>query len=811
MTATAGPPATARPPAEPAEAPARPSVDRSPLARAEGVELLGDIHGCGYRDGACLVRRRDGQMVQLGSLMYALLECVDGRRTPQELAGALSERLGRPVGEQHVDRLAQKLAAQGLLAGSEQQAPPRRNPLLALRWKVLVTNPDVTRRLTAPFAFLFRPWLMWPIVACFIAVFWFVLIHKGVGSATSEALHKPGLFLLVFALAVVSAAFHELGHAAAARYAGATPGGMGMGIYLVWPAFYTDVTDAYRLPRRDRLRIDLAGLYFNAAVAVITMAAWLLLRVDALLLLVALQVLQMVKQLSPVIRADGYHILADATGVPDLFAHMVPTLRRLIPGHRREPSALTGRARLLVTVWVLIVVPVLLSLMIGAIVLLPRLATTAWDSGSRIAAAIPREAVHGQPLELLASLVSLFALILPVLGSVLVTQKIVRSTSRRALDWSRGSPARRGAVLVAAAAIVAAMIWAWWPSGQYQPIRPNQRATLAGLVKLVSSPGTVARPHAPAPALSLAPGTHLAVAMIPAGGATRKHPALFVILGKKGRPPTAIFSTTTPAGSGTTGSAGTSTFRATAFPFKLPAAPGPGGTQALALGTKDGGVVYDVAYSLVTIRNGAPVTNTNSAYALADCRACTTVAVSFQVVLVVGHSSLIAPTNAAGALNYDCPACSTTAIADQLVVTLSSQPSQQLLARLETALRELNALPALGAQGTPAAVASQVAAVQQAIETQLARSGLLTRPPSTTTSSSTASGSPSSSPTSSAPQSLSGAGTSGASGPAGSSAGPTSTNSTSSPSSSPTSSTTTTTTTTTTTASDSGTTSSTSG
>ena len=39
---------------------------------------------------------------------------------------------------------------------------------------------------------------------------------------------------------------------------------MGAGIYMVWPAFYTDVTDAYRLPRRARLRTDLGGIYFNA-------------------------------------------------------------------------------------------------------------------------------------------------------------------------------------------------------------------------------------------------------------------------------------------------------------------------------------------------------------------------------------------------------------------------------------------------------------------------------------------------------------------------------------------------------------------
>ncbi len=336
MTATAEPPA--------------PPVEGAPLNRAEGVELLGAVHGCGYRDGAALVRRADGQMVQLGPLMYAMLECVDGARDATGLADAVSEQLGRRVGREHVARLAQKLAAQGLLAGTEHKAPPRRNPLLALRWKVLVTDPQWTKRLTAPFTLLLRPWVMWPVVLCFGGVFWFVLIHKGVAGATAQAFKHPGLFLLVFALAVISAGFHELGHAAAARYGGATPGGMGVGLYLVWPAFYTDVTDAYRLPRRDRLRADLAGLYFNAIIAVITMGAWLVFRADALLLLVALQVLQMVKQLSPVIRADGYHILSDATGVPDLYTHIGPTLRRLLPSpparairaHRMGPRAGDG-------------------------------------------------------------------------------------------------------------------------------------------------------------------------------------------------------------------------------------------------------------------------------------------------------------------------------------------------------------------------------------------------------------------------------------------------------------------------------------
>ena len=153
-----------------------------------------------------------------------------------------------------------------------------------------------------------------------------MLFGKGLASATREAFDKPGLLLLVFALTVLSAGFHEFGHAAACRYGGATPGAMGAGLYLVWPAFYTDVTDSYRLGRAGPLRADLGGLYFNAIVAVAISASGGVTGWDALLLVVATQMLQMLRQLVPLVRFDGYHILADLTGVPDLFQRIKPTL-----------------------------------------------------------------------------------------------------------------------------------------------------------------------------------------------------------------------------------------------------------------------------------------------------------------------------------------------------------------------------------------------------------------------------------------------------------------------------------------------------
>ncbi|MCU1500077.1 MAG: Tat (Twin-arginine translocation) pathway signal sequence domain protein [Acidimicrobiales bacterium] len=737
--------ATAQPPVA-----AAPSAGRPPLGRAEGLELLGEVHGSGYKEGAALVRRADGQMVHLGPLMYGLLACVDGRRGVDELAAALSEQLGRGVEPEHVVRLAEKLGEQGLLAGTEQHAPPRSNPLLALRWKVLLTNPAWTERLTRPFLFLFRPWAMWPILVAFLGVFWFVLIHKGVASATAQVFDSPELLLLVFVLAVASAAFHEIGHASACRYGGARPAGMGAGIYMVWPAFYTDVTDAYRLPRRGRLRVDLGGLFFNTIVAVVTLGVWLVVRVDALLLLIALQLLQMVQQLSPIIRADGYHILADATGVPDLYAHIGPTLRRLLPWRRNEPSALKGRARLFVTLWVLIIVPVLLSLTISALLVFPRLVASAWEGGRQIVEAIPQDAGDGRIFDVLVGVLRLFALLLPVVGVTLMSQRLGRRVTAGARSWSAGSPPRRAVVMVAAMALLAAAAWAWWPAGQYQPVRPDEGGTLVSLARSVTAPASAVRPPAPAPTAQLSPGKHLAVALIPQGGATKEHPAVYVIKSGDGEAATVVASdvtpeiaqqpspttaapgaataspaTTPPEPAANVASTATPTVPATAFPFVLPSKPGPGDTQALAVNTEDGSIKYTVAYALVTVRDGAAADNANSAFAFASCRACSTVAVSFQVVLVVGQTKSIAPINVAGALNVNCPACITTAIADQIVVTLDAEPSDALLAQLQADLDQLGALPALGLQGTPEQIATQVLAVHQQIQAALQQSGQL--------------------------------------------------------------------------------------
>jgi putative peptide zinc metalloprotease protein len=111
------------------------------------------------------------------------------------------------------------------------------------------------------------------------------------------------------------------------------------------------------------------------------------------------------------------------------------------------------------------------------------------------------------------------------------------------------------------------------------------------------------------------------------------------------------------------------------FPFNRPLAPGEGDNQALAVNTEDGSVVYDVTFALVWADQDAAL-NRNEAYALASCRDCRTVAVAFQVVLLVGSVDVVVPQNLAAAVNYACVECVTYALATQLVVSLPGPLSE---------------------------------------------------------------------------------------------------------------------------------------
>ena len=577
------------------------------------------------------------------------------------------------------------LRPMGLLKLADGSEPPlkRSNPLLGLKLKVSVTDPRNTRRLTDPFRFLFRPVPATAVVLGFLAVTWWVFFEQGLAPAAYDAFQRPQLLLLVFVVTVLSGGFHEFGHAAAARYSGADPGVMGAGVYLVWPAFYTDVTDSYRLGRGGRIRTDLGGLYFNAVVVVLTFGWWYATGWDALLLLVATQTLQMVQQLLPLLRFDGYHLLADLTGVPDLYHRIRPTLVGLLPHRWSDPEnrVLKPWARAVITAWVLITIPMMALMLLALVMAVPRLVGTA-DAVVREDAAGMHDAWRtGGLLDITSHGLQVLTLVLPLLAGAMILGRIGLRSSRGLARWSRGSALKRVAAATVSAAVITGLSWAWWPQpGAYRPIGPDEKGVLTALL-----PGRADHPrgrrHArrlrrparsclPAPPPS-APGHRAPLqATFPNVGAlpSRADPQLAVVL--------------VPSDEDDPAAAPEEQDPTWVFPFDKPLPPAEGDNQAGAFNTTDDSVTYDIAFALVWA-TGDEVLNVNEAHAYASCSNCVTVAVAFQVVLIMDDAQVVVPQNLSVAANYDCYRCITAAIASQLVLSVHETPGEEKLLALD--------------------------------------------------------------------------------------------------------------------------------
>jgi putative peptide zinc metalloprotease protein len=668
-------------------------------ARVDGVQLIGDMVGSGYRTPPALVRRGDGQVLQLTPLLYLVLKAVDGRRSCAEIADLVGRGLGREVTEADVRSLVDgHLRPIGLLRCADGSEPElrRADPLLALKPRVAVTNPQTTRRLTDPFRVLFRPVVGAAVLLTFVAVVAWVFFEHGLAASAYDAFERPHLLLLVFVVSVLSGGFHEFGHAAAARYSGAQPGAMGAGLYLVWPAFYTDVTDSYRLGRGGRIRTDLGGLYFNAVVVVLTFVWWWATGWEALLLLVATQVLQMVQQLLPLLRFDGYHLLADIAGVPDLYKRIRPTLVGLLPHRWKAPEnrVLTPWARAVITLWVLITVPMMALMLLSMVAAVPRLLGSAGSVVRADASALASAWEAWDGLDVAAHALQILGVVLTGLACALVLGRFGLRFFGGLARWSQDSFGKRLVAAVVSAAVLTMLCWAWWPNpGTYRPIQPGERGLFASFQP--ASSGTAALPQQAAAVPSRADalpagaaaeqrlaGDEPLVAVFPEAKElpTEEDPALAVVL-----VPTDGAGAADPSGTPSPSSAPSPTSEpaddAWVFPFDQPLPPDDGDTQALAVNTTDDSVVYDVAFALVWA-DGDKVLNVNEAHAYASCSDCVAVAVAFQVVLIMDDAQVIVPQNLAVAANYQCYQCITVAIANQLVLSVQGEPGEEQLLAL---------------------------------------------------------------------------------------------------------------------------------
>ena len=496
-----------------------------------------------FVDPPWLIEHEGAGYVQVTALLYQIAEQCNGRQTVDEIAARVSESYGKKVSADNVRQLlAAQLIPKGLVTNGDGKvvgSGAAGRSMLAISMRTKEIGPRKINAVTR-----FFTWLYWPPVLVVMLLLtaggeaWLYLMH-GVGGSLHDALYTPGLILIILAAIVVGAGIHEIGHASALRYGGGEVRGMGAGFYLMYPAFYTDVTDNYRLPRWSRLRTDLGGFYFNLLTAMALMGVYLATGWEFLLLVVVLINFEIIHQLLPLIRLDGYWVLADLTGIPDFFSQMGPFLRRLLPlpwWKGRTLPALKWWGTAVFLLYILAAIPFLTFSVFLMVKGVPRVLATAWDSLGKQQQALGQAQAHGDALGMAGAAGQMLLLALPTLGVLYTLYRLTRAAVTWVWSWSRPTPARRMVGLLGTVAVVLLVAYLWAPqvpfgraretstgtsrrpgplyaamAANFRPIESNERGTLVDVARNVVA--TV--PARPTPAGTVARGT-----ATPGGSAT---------------------------------------------------------------------------------------------------------------------------------------------------------------------------------------------------------------------------------------------------------------------------------------------------
>jgi putative peptide zinc metalloprotease protein len=312
-------------------------------------------------------------------------------------------------------------------------------------------NPN--RALTAALpwlAWLFSPVCQCVAVALIVAALAVVAVNFGV---LVERLPRfgeffgPGNWLWLAASLALVKTLHELGHAVTCKRFGGEVNRLGIMLLVFTPALYCDVSDAWML--RDkwrRIAVSAAGVAVELVLAAAATLVWSLtqpgwLNSLALNVMFVCSVGTLLINGNPLLRYDGYYVLADWLETPNLQQQASAAVRRglawLCAGVRLDPPRLIA-APGPVVLWTYAV----LSLVYKGIVIVGIL----WLVDAAL-----------RPLGLGAVSVLIATMVLVSLAASPIARAanfLTRPHSRRQLDWRRLA----AALLVLAALLVVAAI-----------------------------------------------------------------------------------------------------------------------------------------------------------------------------------------------------------------------------------------------------------------------------------------------------------------------------------------------------------------
>jgi putative peptide zinc metalloprotease protein len=214
-------------------------------------------------------------------------------------------------------------------------AGSRFNPLFI---KLTLFNPQRATKALDPLAgILYSKPALWLWIASVFSMLIFVSLHWHGYIGTFSLFNDFKWWTAVYGIMAASTIFHEFGHVLACHRFGVEVKEMGVLIYLFNPGAFADVSGASMLADvRKRLVISLGGLYVEGFLWTIATLLWSLspsrsaVRGVAFAVSISL-IMRIVFNLIPFLRLDGYWVLSDLLGIPNLHTKSFRYLFSFVP------------------------------------------------------------------------------------------------------------------------------------------------------------------------------------------------------------------------------------------------------------------------------------------------------------------------------------------------------------------------------------------------------------------------------------------------------------------------------------------------
>ncbi len=311
---------------------------------------------------------RTQRFFRLREIEHRIVQLLDGQASFPQIAAKIEEEFGVKLPleqlERFVDKLDEllfleseksekKLAAEG--SKWEKKDKTWLQKILFVKLKAFDPDALVTK-LEKRFQFVFSPYfLALGLLLCLLAANVTALRWDEFSSLTLGQLFRAESIVVVLLTIFVTISLHEFAHAITLKHFGGEVRQMGFLLLYFQPCFYCDVSDAYLFAeKRKKILVTLAGVIFQIILWSLSTLAWYLLPEGSALghlffIASAFTLLTTLFNLNPLIKLDGYYILTDWVGIPNLrakaFGYLKAKLLDLTFGAKSRLPAYTTRER----------------------------------------------------------------------------------------------------------------------------------------------------------------------------------------------------------------------------------------------------------------------------------------------------------------------------------------------------------------------------------------------------------------------------------------------------------------------------------